>query len=174
MVSAHFASSTTVPVTSSGYVAGGDTIELALDFTPVPGVTLTVVDNTGLGFIDGTFDNLVNGQSVTFSHGGQDYAFVAWYYGGTGNDLVLLWKITGLAGWGSNGNYQNAVNQAGNIKVPTASDLSGVIAGKTIVQVVRGQSHSLALTSEGKVDSCGNSSNGQMGINSQFGDFAPR
>ena len=54
----------------------------------------------------------------------------------------------------------------------TAAALEG-IAGKTIVQVSRGLSHTLALTSEGKVYAWGNNTVGQLGTNSQFGDFAP-
>ena len=173
VVTATFSSSSSIPVSSAGYTASGNTVDLTLAYTPTPGTSLTVIDNTGLGFIQGAFDNLANGATVTLNHGGSTYTFVAWYYGGTGNDLVLLWKDTGLAGWGRASNGRLAIDQAGNIPVPTDADLSGVLAGKTLVQVSRGLSHTLALTSEGTVYAWGGSTNGQLGINSTNGGFAP-
>ena len=58
-----------------------------------------VVKNTGLSFIAGTFANLTNGQVVTFSQGVTNYTFVANYYGGSGNDLVLVWADNRPFGW---------------------------------------------------------------------------
>src|SRR5205814_8673772 len=60
-------------------------------YAPVAGTQLMVVQNTGPGIIRGTFSNLAQGQTVALSYGGLTYHFVANYYGGNGNDLVLLW-----------------------------------------------------------------------------------
>jgi hypothetical protein len=89
-VDATWNSATDVPVTTSSYTATGNTVNFALNFTPATGTNLTVVNNTGLPFISGTFDNLAQGQAVSLSYGGVTYNFVAHYYGGTGNDLVLV------------------------------------------------------------------------------------
>jgi hypothetical protein len=89
-VNAIYNSATDVPVTASGYWAAGNTVNFTLNFAPVTGTELMVVNNTWLPFIQGTFDNLTNGQAVAMSYGGTRYNFVANYYGGTGNDLVRL------------------------------------------------------------------------------------
>ncbi len=78
-----------IPITANGYTATGQTISLALGYAPVPGASLMIVNNTGTPFINGTFDNLAQGQLVTLSFNGTNYRYVANYYGGTGNDLVL-------------------------------------------------------------------------------------
>jgi len=72
-----------VPVTAASYTASG-TVNFTLNFAPPMGTNLTVVNNTGLGFISGTFSNLAQGQSVLLSYGGVGYSFVANYYGGNG------------------------------------------------------------------------------------------
>ena len=59
VVAAAFSSAASVPVTSDGYLASGNTVDLTLGFTPTPRSTLTVVNNTGLGFINGAFDNAI-------------------------------------------------------------------------------------------------------------------
>ena len=48
-----------VPLTASAYTATGNTVEFSLNCAPATGTNLTVVKNTGLGFIDGTFNPLV-------------------------------------------------------------------------------------------------------------------
>ena len=47
------------------YAASGD-VDLTLNFAPEPGTNLTVVKNTGLPFIDGTFSNLPNGTTARY------------------------------------------------------------------------------------------------------------
>ncbi|MGD0262003.1 MAG: hypothetical protein ABSD29_19735 [Verrucomicrobiota bacterium] len=79
---------TDVPVTASSYTATGNTVNFTLNFAPATGTELMVVKNTGLGFINGTFGNLAQGQAVALSYGGITYDFVANYYGGSGNDLA--------------------------------------------------------------------------------------
>jgi hypothetical protein len=69
----------------------------------------------------------------------------------TGKIADLNGPGTKLAGWGRGANGRLAIDSAGSLLVPTAADPTGVFAGKTIVQVSRGLSHTLALTTEGKV-----------------------
>ena len=76
---------------SSGFTAEGKTINLTLSFAPPPGTQLMVVKNDGAGIILGRFKNLAQGQTITLTYSGLTYHFVANYYGGNGNDLVLLW-----------------------------------------------------------------------------------
>jgi alpha-tubulin suppressor-like RCC1 family protein len=160
-----YSSADQVPLTAAGYTASGNTLDVTLNFAPTPGTTLTVVNNTALGFISGAFDNLPNGTALDLTFGGQTYSFVAWYYGGTGNDLVLLWANTGLAAWGNNANGQLGDNSATSSLVPVDAVLSGVLQGKTIVQVARGSNHSVALCTDGTVAAWGRDLNGKIGIN---------
>lgn len=100
VVTATYNNSNDVPVTSNGYVATGETVSFSLNYAPEVGAELMVVKNTALAFISGTFDNLAQNQTVTLNYGGIPYEFVANYYGGSGNDLVLVWKSNRLFGWG--------------------------------------------------------------------------
>jgi hypothetical protein len=101
-VNAIYNSATDVPVAATGYKATGNTVNFTLNFAPAPGTELMVVNNTWLEFINGTFNNLSNGQAVALSYGGTLYNFVANYYGGNGNDLVLVWANTRPFAWGYN------------------------------------------------------------------------
>src|ERR1017187_1065506 len=105
-VNAIYNSATDVPVTSAGYTASGKTVNFMLNFAPVTGTQLMVVNNTWLQFIQGTFDNLTNGQAVALNYGGTTYNFVANYYGGTGNDLMLVWANSRPFAWGNNSTGQ--------------------------------------------------------------------
>ena len=157
--------STDVPVTASRYTAAGNTVNLALNCVPTAN-ELTVVRNTGCNFIQGQFSNLAQGQAVALSYAGQTYHFVANYYGGNGNDLVLVGKWTRVYAWGSNG--------SGQLGDGTTSDRSGpgpvtavlgdeVLLGKTIVSVAAGDNHSLALCADGTVVAWGANTYGQLG-----------
>jgi hypothetical protein len=89
-VSAVFNAKTDVPITAAAYSARGETLAISLNFAPPAGTNLTVIKNTGLPLIDGAFDNIAHGQRVVLSYAGINYHFVANYFGGTGNDLVLV------------------------------------------------------------------------------------
>ncbi len=91
VVTATFVNGSEVAVRAAGFTASGKTLNLGLNFAPKPGTDLTVIENTGLDIIKGTFANLVQGQIVDLSYAGITYHFVANYHGGAGNDLVLLW-----------------------------------------------------------------------------------
>ena len=91
VVNATYTTGAEVPVSSNGFTATGETVNFTLNYAPSPGTQLMVVQNTAPGIIRGTFSNLAQGQIVALSYGGLTYHFVANYYGGAGNDLVLLW-----------------------------------------------------------------------------------
>lgn len=165
-LSATFNAATDVAVTTASYTPAGE-VDFTLNFAPEPGTNLTVVKNTGLPFMDGTFSNLANGATVNLSYHGKTYPFVAWYYGGEGNnDLVLLWRYVAIAGWGDNdfGQLGDGTNTDSD-NLPVRVDQAGVLAGKTIVQVARGGAHTLALTSEGRVYAWGHNVFGKLGNN---------
>ncbi len=150
-----FSSSSDVPVTSAGYSAAGWSAGLSLGFSPPLGTNLTVIKNSGASFITGQFTNLAQGQLVELSFDGTTYHFVANYYGGTGNDLVLEWANRGIVGWGWNSSGQLGIAPSSGILLPFAMPDMGVLAGKTIVSIAAGASHSLALCSDGTLVSWG-------------------
>jgi hypothetical protein len=80
-----------VPISSNGFNATEKKVNITLNFAPAPGTQLMVVQNTGPGIIRGTFSNLAQGQTIALTYAGLTHHFVANYYGGDGNDLVLLW-----------------------------------------------------------------------------------
>ena len=162
-IPANFTSATTIPVTATSYIATGNDVSLSLAFAPVMGTNLTVVKNTGIGFIIGQFSNLSQGESVNLSHNGVTYKYVANYYGGSGNDLVLQWPWQDLAAWGGNSSGQLGNGSTINSRIPVLVSQSGVLAGKTVVSVAAGDSHSLALCSDGTVAAWGSNSSGQLG-----------
>ncbi len=164
VVTAGFNSAATVPVTAASYTATGNTVDISLNYAPVVGTNLTLVNNTGLGFIQGTFDNLAQGQRVTLAFGGIHYGFVANYFGGRGNDLVLQWANNRLLGWGANSYGGLGIDSTTGSSVPVAVAMTGVLAGKSIVAVAEGYLHSLALCSDGTVAAWGYNNYGQLGI----------
>jgi alpha-tubulin suppressor-like RCC1 family protein len=172
-VTANFTSASTVPVTAASYSASGNDVSLSLGFAPPVGTNLTVVNNTGIGFIVGQFSNLAQGQMVDLSYGGKSYRFVTNYYGGTGNDLVLQWAYQNLAAWGDSESGQLGNNSTTSSSVPVLVTQSGVLAGKTVVSVSAGPSHSLALCSDGTVTAWGRNASGQLGNNSTTSSSVP-
>jgi hypothetical protein len=145
-LSATFNAATDVAVTTASYTPAGE-VDFTLNFAPEPGTNLTVVKNTGLPFMDGTFSNLANGATVNLSYDGKTYPFVAWYYGGEGNnDLVLLWPYMKIAAWGRGS--EGAMGNSDYSDRPAAVSVSQsvLMADKTIVQVVASNGTSYALT----------------------------
>src|SRR5256885_2830946 len=90
VVKASYATGAEVAVTSDGFTATDKSVDLTLNFVPAEGQDLTLVRNTGPGFIRGNFNNLTHGQIVALQYRGVSYHFVANYYGGAGRDLVLM------------------------------------------------------------------------------------
>lgn len=168
-----FNTATDIPVTASSYTATGEAT-FSLNFAPTPGTNLTVVKNTGLPFISGQFSNLANGATVKLTYNNKIYRFIAWYYGGQGNnDLVLLWPHTGLAAWGINFEGQLGDGSSISSQAPTAVDQNAVLLGKTIVQVATGDTHSLALCSDGTIAAWGDNLWGQLGTGSSSSTLVP-
>ena len=164
-VDATYNAATDVPVTASNYTAAGSTVNFTLNFAPDTGTEFMVVSNTGLGFINGTFDNLTNGQPVALSYGENTYSFVANYYGGSGNDLVLVWANNRAFAWGSNQYGQLGDNTTTNRLTPVPVMTAGALANKTVVAIAASGSHSLALCSDGTVAAWGYNASGQLGDN---------
>ncbi len=163
LLTASYSTGTEVPLTTPLFTATGNTVNFTLDYAPLPGTHLMVVNNTGSSLIVGTFENLANGAAVDLTFGGKIYHFVAWYYGGDGNDLVLLWRHTGLAAWGDNALGQLGDGSTTQSNVPVNVDQSGVLAGKTVVALASGANHTLALCSDGTLAAWGDNAYGQLG-----------
>jgi alpha-tubulin suppressor-like RCC1 family protein len=173
VVDATYNSASDLPVTAVSYTATGNTVNFTLNHTPAIGVNLTVVKNTGLAFIQGAFGNLSQGQEVTFTREGMAYKFVANYYGGTGNDLVLQWAGQSLTAWGRNNYGQLGDNSTANSSVPVGLYAKGALSGKTVVAVSAGTYHSLALCSDGTVAAWGGNDSGQLGTGSSIPSNLP-
>jgi alpha-tubulin suppressor-like RCC1 family protein len=164
VIPAVFKSAKDVSVTGMTCDVSGLQLDLKLEFAPEPGMTLTALRNTGHAFIQGEFTNVKNGQRIELEHAGKKHPFTAWYYGGNGNDLVLLWPHTALAAWGMSANL-GILGDGRNVNssMPVDVDMSGVLRGKTVVQLGTGLQHTLALTSDGKIYAWGSNEMGQLG-----------
>ncbi|WP_395753441.1 cadherin-like beta sandwich domain-containing protein [Prosthecobacter sp.] len=163
-VNAAWNAATDVPVNVSSYAAAGNTVSFTLNFAPAPGTTLTVVNNTGLPFISGTFDNLAQGQLVSLSYGGTSYSFVAHYFGGTGNDLVLIWAYSRLVAWGANVSGQLGNSSTTDRSIPSSVPTPGTpLSGRTVLALSAGSTHSLALCTDGTLVAWGDNTYGQLG-----------
>ena len=160
-----FTSANDIPVTANGFQTGGFPVDIRLDYPPVPGTTLTMVNNTGIGFIHGRFSNLAHGQRIWLPYDGGLYPFVANYHGGTGNDLVLQWAGTRVAAWGLNNYGQLGDGGTTQRLRPVAASHEGVLKDKTIFAVSTGYLHSVALCSDGSLASWGYNVQGQLGDN---------
>ena len=153
--------------TVTSYVATGRQVNFTLARPLVSGTTLRVVNNTGGTSIEGTFDNLAQNQEVNLTFGGVTYPYVAHYFGGDGNDLVLLWRNTRILTWGWNNLGQLGNRSQTNRGIPGDINPS-FLDGKTIVSLSGGFQHSVALCSDGTVASWGDNGEGQLGIGEAF------
>ena len=164
-LNASYATGTEVPFAADGFIATESTVNFNLNYAPLPGTELMIVKNTGLSFIQGNFDNLTNNQPVSLSYNGVLYNFVANYYGGDGNDLVLTWADNRVFAWGANLYGQLGDNSTTNRLVPAPVFGTGVLTGKTVVATATGYRHSLALCSDGTLAAWGRNNYGQLGNN---------
>jgi alpha-tubulin suppressor-like RCC1 family protein len=154
------------PVTIHGGAIAGGTAQLVLAYPPATGDSLTLIQQNGSGLIDGEFENLGHGQTVSLDFAGNTYHFIANYFGGDGNDLVLQWKNTRLMSWGNNDYGQLGLGNTSSRNSPVAVPLVGALANKTITRLAAGDYHSLALCSDGTIAAWGSNDHGQLGINS--------
>jgi alpha-tubulin suppressor-like RCC1 family protein len=162
-INATYTSASDIPVVFPLYDATGLTVNLTLGFAPPTGTNLMVIKNTGIGFITGQFTNLAHGKALSLTHNGVTYDFVANYFGGNGNDLVLEWARRSIAAWGLNGDGQLGDNKYFDSRVPVKVIDTGFLSGKTVLSVSAGEDHSLALCSDGTVASWGKGFYGQLG-----------
>ena len=154
------------PVTAPGYDATGNTVRLELAYWPAAGTALTLINNTGPCNIGGRFSNLAQGQTISLFYHNANYRFVANYYGGSGNDLVLVWANNAACAWGQNKSGQlGDGNNGSQTNVPVLVTGTGALAGKTILALAAGGSHTLALCADGTVAAWGSNSYGQLGNN---------
>ena len=155
VLTAAYNTATDIAVTAAAYTATGKTVNLALNFAPPVGTTLTVVRNTGLNFIQGEFNNLAQGQAVDLTFNGTVYHFVANYFGGpSGRDLVLVWANTKLVTWGINSLGLNGAAVRGlspGSSLPQPLPGEGVLAGRTVTSVAVASDHMVALCADGTV-----------------------
>ena len=92
---------------------------------------------------------------------------------GGGTSLCALGS-TGVAYcWGSNSNGQLGNNSTTSSSVPVTVTTSGVLSGKTLVQVTSGTTFACAMDSAGAGDCWGSNSNGQLGNNSTTQSTVP-
>jgi len=152
-----------VGVTAAGYTATGENLAVTLNFAPAPGTNLMVVKNTSSAPITGTFSNVGQGDNVALSFSGTTYQFIATYFGGTGNDMVLLWPGTTAFAWGYNFNGQLGDGTEEDRLAPVPVQRPGVFSESTLTAVTGGSFHTLALTAEGKIYSWGANGFGQLG-----------
>ncbi|MBL9131059.1 MAG: hypothetical protein JNG86_07670, partial [Verrucomicrobiaceae bacterium] len=144
-------------------IAAGSVLNYSLGRAPELGRNFTIVNNTGVKPIAGTFSNVANGATVTMTFEGRSYEYVAWYHGGDGNDLVFLWKKSDAFGWGNN-TYGQAGPGASALTEPVVFyEQSDVLANPTAVQMARGEEHSVLLLSNGHVMTAGRNDRSQLG-----------
>ncbi|MDB6140487.1 MAG: hypothetical protein JWO94_3559 [Verrucomicrobiaceae bacterium] len=139
-------------LSASAVSATGSTLNISLSAPPQPGATLTLINNTGLAFIDGEFTNLAQGQEVVLTGSGQSYHYVVNYYGGNGNDLVLLWKDTRLLAWGNTISWPTFNPLFSGEPVPVdLSHLNRSVDGRTIASMAAGFQAVWLLFADGSV-----------------------
>ena len=78
-----------------------------------------------------------------------------------------------LVAWGQNSSGHLGNGSTEDSWVPALVTQTGVLAGKSVVAVAAGQSHSLALCSDGTVAAWGDNSSGQLGNNSTTQSSVP-
>jgi len=173
VLAAHYATGGEVPLAMPSLDPAGSSVSLSLGHEPPTGASLMLLEITGPGFIGGSFDNLTPGQEVVMEYGGRGYRFVANYYGGSGNDLVLEWAAARPAAWGRNQSGQLGTGDAANRSIPADVWSGGVLAGKRVTVLAAGAAHSLALCADGTLAAWGSNSGGRLGNGSTTSSNVP-
>jgi len=79
-----------------------------------------------------------------------------------------------IYGWGVN--FYGQLGYGTNVtrtNVPVPVDMTGALAGKTVVAIAAGRLHALALTSDGKVFAWGSGNQGELGNGARTNSFVP-
>ncbi|MGV3663961.1 MAG: hypothetical protein ACO1TE_27565 [Prosthecobacter sp.] len=171
-----------VPAQAGSFDSSSREIIFTLGFAPPTGTTLMVLNNTGTDFIGGYFDSadygqLGQGQEVEMVFGGTTYKFIADYYGGDGNDLVLQWAGSRLLAWGAGTGGQLGNRASANSSLPVVVDMTtttpnpnpSALVGKRVLHVACGANHSVVLCSDGTLAAWGTNALGQLGNNGATG-----
>ncbi|NWG26902.1 MAG: T9SS type A sorting domain-containing protein [Ignavibacteriaceae bacterium] len=95
-------------------------------------------------------NGVLSGKNITEVAGGQNHS-------------IALASDGTVYTWGNNSFGQLGDGSNINSSVPVAVNTSGVLSGKTVIQVAAGYYHSLALTSDGNTYSWGRNDYGQLG-----------
>lgn len=165
-----------VGITTATFSGAGRTLTPVLNHVPQAGANLTVVEVTGLAFITQPFSNIAHGSTVTLTHNGVSYEYIADYFGGSGNDFELVWKHGRPVAWGPN-QYTYGTSYGGSDSttraIPWPVSFTGPLAGKTILRLSTGRTHTLAVCTDGSVLAWGRNSQGQLGNNSTFDSTVP-
>ena len=170
----NFSSVQSIPITTSSIVdLSGHELQISLSFAPPVGTSLKVIENKSLSFITGSYVGMAHGSQVILNYGNLSYIFIANYYGGDGNDLVLHWAGTLPYAWGENASGRLGDGTVVDKTSPVAVSSSGVLAGKTVLKVSAGGIHSLALCSDGTIAAWGENGSGQLGNNSTVDSNVP-
>lgn len=168
-----FPSPGSVPLTVAEFTGTGNTANLVLEHSGLVGQALTVVNNTGTQPIQGTFSNLAQGQTVALEFGGVTYGYVANYYGGTGNDLVLEWATTRLLAWGVNSSGQFGTGNTSGADVPVPAFVSGPTLGKPLAAAAMASGHGLVACRDGTLAAAGSNWAGELGDGTTINRTSP-
>ncbi|MNJ94746.1 Regulator of chromosome condensation (RCC1) repeat protein [compost metagenome] len=121
--------------------------------------------NTNVGQLgDGTFINSRIPVAVDFSGAlaGKNIVSIS----GHGSDHTCVLDDQGKAYcWGANSKGQLGNNDIVDSGVPVAVHMSGVLAGKTLVQIETGRTHTCAIANDKKAYCWGENTNGALGTN---------
>ena len=90
-----------------------------------------------------------------------------------GNHSLALTSDGQLYAWGYNYAGQLGNGSTVSSSVPVAVNVSGALAGKTVIMLAAGDSHSMALTSDGRVFTWGYNADGELGNYSTLNSSAP-
>lgn len=150
------------PLSASSVDANGRDLQLTLSYHPL-GADIILIKNDGTNPVSGRFNNLPDGSAITLLYGGVSYAYILSYYGGDGNDVVLLWRDTQILGWGRN--QQSELGNGGSTfsQTPTRIDQFGAMNGRRVTQITGGSGFSIALCADGSVLATGTNEHGQIG-----------
>ena len=134
------------------------TLEKVFTYVELPPVVTSATPNRGPA--SGGQEVTVSGEAFITGEGGVQGV-------GAGGYHSLALALDGkVYNWGRGGNGQLGNNTTSDSLIPVAVTTTGALAGKTVTAIAAGGTHSLALTSDGKVYSWGLNGNGQLGNNS--------